>query len=126
MIRTGALPPGLSINDQGVISGVSADTGTFSFWAKVQDIPNDAVDSAQFSIRMAPYVLIPGDLDHNGTVDIADLTVMVSLLFENGPFPTYVNSADVDASCSIDISDLTYFLDFLFSEGPAPLTGCVQ
>ncbi len=58
--------------------------------------------------------------DDAGTVNIADLTMLVDFLFRGGLQPSCPEEADVNASGSIDVADLTTLVDFLFRGGAAP------
>jgi hypothetical protein len=63
----------------------------------------------------------PGDANHDGSVDISDLTYYVDYMFAGGPGPVCTEEFDNNNDCSIDISDLTYYVDFMFAGGPAPM-----
>ena len=63
---------------------------------------------------------LPGDANHDGTVDISDLTYYVDFMFAGGGAPVCLEEFDNDSSCELDISDLTYFIDFMFAGGPEP------
>ena len=64
--------------------------------------------------------LVRGDVDHNGSVNIADLSYLVTYLFLSGPAPPCPEEGDVDANGAINVVDLTYLVDYLFFSGPAP------
>ena len=61
-----------------------------------------------------------GDVDHSGTINVADLTYLVDFLFFGGPAPPCEEEGDVDGSAAINVADLTYLVEYLFFEGPAP------
>jgi len=124
-ITSGALPSGLTLNNQGVISGTSSDTGLFAFTVLVDDNSTSYFDSADFELYLAPVVVLPGDVNNNGEVNVSDLTSLVSFLFQTGQPPLIANTADVDGSCAINVADVTYLVAYLFSGGPAPVGGCV-
>ncbi len=68
--------------------------------------------------------LLPGDVNHDFDVNIADLTYMVNYVFKGGTviYPEYVG--DVDHSCLINVTDLVYMVNFIFKGGADPLIGC--
>jgi len=68
---------------------------------------------------------LPGDVDDNGGVNVADLTYLVDYMFFGGPAPCVLNAADVNGDCGINIADLTYLVDYLFLSGPVPVCGCI-
>ena len=64
-------------------------------------------------------VLQIGDVDFDGTVDISDLTVLISYLYLSGPAPQPVLAAgDYDCQNPVDIADLTSLISFLYLSGP--------
>ena|GEM_PF-565693 len=54
-----------------------------------------------------------GDLNLDGTVDIADLVIMIEFMFHSGPMPES-NSADLDANGQIDVADLILLVEEIF------------
>jgi hypothetical protein len=61
-----------------------------------------------------------GDVDHDGSVNIVDVTYLVAFLFHGGPLPPCMEEADIDGISGINVADLTYFVDYLFYFGSAP------
>ncbi len=64
---------------------------------------------------------VRADLDHSGSVDVADLTYLVAYLFQSGPAPPCLYEGDVDGSGGIDVGDLTWLVSYLFQGGPDPV-----
>ncbi len=68
---------------------------------------------------------IRGDVDYNMSVNVGDLSYLVSYLFDQppGPVPPCFEEGDIDASGSINVGDLSYLVSYLFGtpSGPAPL-----
>jgi hypothetical protein len=67
--------------------------------------------------------LVPGDADHSGTFNIADVTFMIARIFSGGPPPVCTDEADADGSNAFNIADVTYSIARIFSGGPAPFCG---
>ncbi len=66
-----------------------------------------------------------GNIDgsDNDSLNIADLTYLVTYLYENGPRPPCLEEADVDASGDknpVREDDLIYLTDYIFDGGPPP------
>lgn len=65
--------------------------------------------------------LLRGDVDDNGSTDVADLTYLVDYLFNGGPEPPCLDASDCDDSSGTDVADVTYYVDYLFRGGPPPV-----
>ena len=125
-ITAGALPPGLSINNQGVISGTPSDTGTFTFTVFFDDNGVNWEDQATYSVTIAEAPGIPGDADGNGTVALTDLTNLVNFLFLAGQPVARPDLADVNASCTLNLTDVTLLVNHLFVTFEPLLLGCAK
>jgi len=71
------------------------------------------------------YPYRPGDIDHDGDVDIADLQYLADFYYGTGPVPPYeINgfypAADVDGDCVITLADVVYLANYLQSGGAPP------
>ncbi|HSH00805.1 MAG TPA: thrombospondin type 3 repeat-containing protein, partial [candidate division Zixibacteria bacterium] len=63
-----------------------------------------------------------GDCDMSGSVNIADVTMMIARIFAGGPPCNPLGSGDADCSASFNIADVTHMIAFIFSSGAQP--GC--
>ncbi|MBU8934867.1 MAG: T9SS type A sorting domain-containing protein [candidate division Zixibacteria bacterium] len=91
------------------INNIDVNPG-FSFWRDSTHVPG----------------YMPGDIDGDGEVNIADLTRLVAFLFLYGTPPCVLNSADLNGTCTgPNIADLTYLVDYLFQSGSTPICGCL-
>lgn len=61
-----------------------------------------------------------GDINHDGSVNLLDITYLISYLYKDGPAPPYFKLADVNANCVINLLDITYLISYLYKGGPAP------
>ncbi len=64
--------------------------------------------------------MICGDVNGSNTVNILDITYLISFLYKEGPPPDPYAAADVNGSGTVNILDITYLISFLYKEGPEP------
>ena len=65
----------------------------------------------------------PGDFDHDGAFNIADVTAGIARIFGGGPAPFCNDEADADGNNTFNIADVTYGIARIFGGGPAPICG---
>jgi len=64
---------------------------------------------------------ICGDVNHDGLVNILDITYIINFLYKGGPPPIPMYQAgDVNNSGTINALDITYLINSLYKHGPAP------
>jgi subtilisin family serine protease len=61
-----------------------------------------------------------GDADRNGTIDIADVVLLINYLFANGPAPSPLLAGDANCDGEVNIEDVVYLANYLFISGPQP------
>ena len=62
-----------------------------------------------------------GDINMDGTVDLADIVFFLSYLFQEGEAPQSLNIANVNGDDVVNIADAVYLINYLFIGGPAPV-----
>ncbi|MFH1372481.1 MAG: dockerin type I domain-containing protein [bacterium] len=93
--------------------------------ATATDAVNNTSEFCLCVVVPAGGVVVCGDVDGSGAIDVGDLTYLVAYLFQGGPPPNpMLCVADMDGSGAIDVGDLTYLVAYLFMGGPAPMPGC--
>jgi len=63
---------------------------------------------------------ICGDANSDSTINIFDITFVISYLYLDGPPPNPLNSANVNNDASVNIFDITYLISYLYMDGPSP------
>jgi len=59
-----------------------------------------------------------GDVNADGSVNVGDITALVSAIFQGKPADALI-AGDVDGECGLTVSDVSYFVNNLFTGGPA-------
>ena len=59
-----------------------------------------------------------GDPNSDGSVNIIDVTFIISYLYKDGPAPIEPKAGDVDNSGTINILDVTNIINYLYKDGP--------
>jgi plastocyanin len=115
-------------------SGIISPGGTFSFtFATAGSFPYHCTIHISMvgTINVAgPSCCIKaGDANHNGSVNIQDITYVINFLYKAGPAPTCQGNpgkypeADANSNGLTNIQDVTYLINFLYKGGPAPNCG---
>jgi hypothetical protein len=72
------------------------------------------------NITVIPY--LPGDPNHDGIINSADLVYLINYLFVGGPQPNPLESGDANCDGEVSSADVVYLINYLFIGGPTP--GC--
>ncbi len=67
------------------------------------------------------FEFLCGDANGDLTVNLLDITFLISYLYKDGATPDPLEAADADGNGLINILDITYLISFLYKDGPAPL-----
>jgi hypothetical protein len=103
------------------LHGVSLAIADFSGDLSIDMAYVDAVTGqiGLLSTGVPDYVC--GDVNGDHSINIADLTYLVSNLFRGGPDPVVWESGDVNNTGTINLADVTYLVSSLFRGGPDPV-----
>jgi hypothetical protein len=116
-------PPGYLDTLTGVLYyyGTQADTGLYHIYLVVSE--GEFADTTNYYVYHFESFNC-GDMDHNGSVNIADLTWLVDFLFRGGPPPITYEAGNVDCVGGVNVADVTYIVDYLFRSGPPLCNNC--
>jgi len=64
----------------------------------------------------------PAEVNGDSTINIFDITYLISYLYISGPEPTPfpICCGDPNCDCTVNIFDVTYIISYLYLSGPAP------
>ncbi len=65
-------------------------------------------------------VLVRGDCNRNGVVDVGDVVYLTNYAYKDGPLPDPKAAGDVNCDGLINVGDIIYLLNYLYRGGPAP------
>lgn len=64
--------------------------------------------------------IMAGDSNGDGSINILDVTRLISYLYKDGLPPDPIASGDPNCSGSINLLDVTYIINYLYKSGSAP------
>ncbi len=82
----------------------------------LKSLAQEAPPSSELQKPLSPTIVC-GDADGSGTVDLGDVTFLVSYLFSSGPAPDPRGTGDQNCDGKTNISDCAYLIAYLFDLG---------
>ncbi len=67
------------------------------------------------------FDFICGDANGDLTVNLLDITFLISFLYKEGVGPDVLEAANTNGDSAINILDITYLISFLYKSGPEPV-----
>jgi len=64
---------------------------------------------------------LPGDVDANGQIQIADIVALTNILDLGAPLPVPPSNADPNGDCVVNYQDVNYLNAYFYTGGPAPV-----
>jgi len=95
-----------------------------SYFAGGQSSPVGAGSSPNYKLYSGfiyPTVVLCGDVNGSGVVELGDVVYLISYLYKNGPAPIPLQAGDVNCSGSVELGDVVYLISYLYKSGPAPI-----
>ena len=81
--------------------------------------PPGSTDTFVYEVEEGWHYL-NGDANRDSTLNIFDITFIISYLYLEGAEPYPVNAADVDCNLTVNIFDITYLINYLYRDGDEP------
>ena len=109
---------GLTLSEDGLLSGEATVTDTLNLIVRVEDDPGSfEEESFDFEV-IRPYIC--GDANNDGSINVADAVFLANHVFLDGPAPDFPEAGDANADGSINIADSVYLINFIFNDGEPP------
>jgi hypothetical protein len=102
------------------VTGTFADGETWVSAGWMMLIGKSSASGGKRWIVPQDEVLLHGDVDLSGFIDIDDIVELISFIFSGGIVPGPLLIGDCDCSHSVDIDDVVYLINYTFSSGPFP------
>ncbi len=124
-VTNGSLPAGLSLDNDGIISGITSDTGTFNFGVYLFENTTGKTDSVGYSLYMAPGSCcgkytggFSGNTDcsADGEMTLSDITTLIDNVYISHQALCCPENGNVDGSADPDptLSDITRLIDRVY------------
>jgi hypothetical protein len=102
------------------VNGTFSDMSSFTGKGKVNLYGKNFKDGGRSWIVPADVVLLHGDADLSGGIDIDDVVRIIEIIFVGGEILGPLTIADCDCSHSVDVDDVVYLVQFIFNNGEFP------
>lgn len=120
----GDIPWGLTFegDTMGVLSGTPDLEATYFFTIDMHDSDSPPTYTSQsFRVQIdESQIVIAGDADGSGVVNITDAVYLISFIFGGGPAPDPLSRGDADCNGIINISDAVFLIAYIFGGGDEP------
>lgn len=75
----------------------------------------------EFSTASPWYIVsLCGDVNGDGSINVADAVYLISYIFKGGPAPKPAATGDVNADADMNVADAVYIIQYVFKGGPPP------
>jgi Zinc carboxypeptidase/Carboxypeptidase regulatory-like domain/Dockerin type I domain len=109
---------GLSLSEEGLISGTPLESGLIGFYAEVEDITGSNVyKPLSFDIKSG---YICGDANSDEDVNVSDAVFIINYVFIGGDTPDPIESGDANCDEDTNVSDAVWIINFVFIGGDIP------
>jgi hypothetical protein len=81
--------------------------------------PTDSTENYEYDVEV-DWHYTNGDANRDSTINIFDITFIISYLYIEGEAPLPVNAADANCDLVINIFDITHLITYLYLGGIEP------
>jgi hypothetical protein len=112
------LPEGLSLSDDGLLSGIPVESGLFQIPLRVSESGGEQrILTRTLSLSIGK---LHGDIDGQPRITLSDLIYLVHYLYRGGSSPADLTLADTNCDGVVDLLDAVLLLNYLYEQGPHP------
>ena len=126
VLRDGEVIATLTDNETSYVDeGVEPGDHTYTVQAEYEG--ESGGESCDVTVESLAPEFVRGDINDDGSVDIADPISLLGHLFGGEDAPTCPDTADANDDGQLDIADAIYILSYLFADAappPAPFDQC--
>lgn len=95
-------------------------SGIYSFVASVEDGAG-GYSECEIEVKLVDEsMVVCGDADASGNIDIDDVVLVLAYVFRGGPPPAFMWTGDVNCVAGIDVDDVVYLFRYVFQDGNDP------
>jgi len=117
-ITSGAMPNGITLDNDGKMAGSPTEAGQFHFTVGVTDGGSPSLfDFQHYDIAVS---FMCGDANNDGSINVADAVYLINYIFKGGSPPAILDTGDADCDGVTNIADAVYLINYIFHSGPAP------
>ena len=109
---------GMTLSTTGLLSGTPTGTGSFGFYAVVQDATGSKSEQPLELVVAAAYVC--GNANGDESVNVSDAVYIINFVFSGGNAPSPLESGDANCDTKVNVSDAVYLINYVFSGGNSP------
>jgi hypothetical protein len=118
-LQVAYIPTGMTMTENGLISGQPAEGKKWAFGIRVEDSSTPTLKFLKYFELDIPAGL-NGDANCDLKHDLHDISYMINYLYRDGPPPRHINISDCNCSGDCNLLDVSYLIRYMYLEGPAP------
>ena len=83
--------------------------------------PGSSTNYRLYAGFIYPTVVLCGDVNKSGIVELGDLVYLITYLYKSGPVPDPFQAGDVTCDGNVQLGDVVYLITYLYKGGPPPV-----
>jgi hypothetical protein len=100
------------------VSYAWAQHGTYDIRVKAKDDYDGA--ESEWSDTLGVHIVIRGDANGDGIIDVGDVIFLVNYLYDDGPAPEFFIQGDATNDGILNVADIVFLINYLYRGGSPP------